>query len=190
MAGYEFTDCMVDIETTGLQPDKAAIIQIGAVPFRYDDMAIDTKSMFKQSLTMPRDRFWTDNTQEFWLGQNREVYFKIMGEARYYREVILEFHAWAVAKPNMRFWCKGLNFDWNFIESYFIDHDLAMPFNFREAKDLRSFISGRYDKPGAYEPDVDRVGSHHDALSDCLTQLRLLAKVKEETCINKPNLSN
>lgn len=182
MGKPEFTDIMVDIETTGLQPTRAAIIQLGAVPFNYKTMEIDYVGKYKASLTTPTTRGWTDNTQEFWMGPNREVYKKIMSEARPWRDVMLEFRDYILAKPQMVFWCKGLNFDWSFIHSYYNDLDLPMPFNFKHAKDLRSFISGRYNRSDSYEPEYNRIGNTHDALDDCFSQLNLLSVVKEETC--------
>lgn len=179
MAGT-FTDIMVDIETTGLQPHSAAIIQIGAVPFNYETMEIDTANLFKVSLTMPKTRHWTDDTQSFWMGQNREVYMKIMSEAQPWQVGMKAFYDYAVAQGDLNFWCKGLNFDWTFIESYFRTMELPMPFNFRDAIDLRSFCTGVAGQDGwkDIERGSARVGDHHDALSDCLSQLKLLENVK------------
>lgn len=182
MEPIEYTDVMVDIETTGLQPDAAAIIQIGAVPFRYDDLKIDVANMFKRSLSMPKTRYWSDGTDRFWLEQNKEVYFKIMADCLPWEQVMREFHAWSVARPGIRFWCKGLNFDWSFLSSYYLNMNMDMPYDFRQAKDLRSFISGLYGTSEYKEPEFDRVGDYHDALSDCLNQIKLLGIVKEETC--------
>ena len=182
MDGPIYTDVMVDIETTGLQPSAAAIIQIGAVPFNYDTGAIDSKNMFLASLMVPKNRYWCDGTDTFWLGQNLEVYKSIMAVARNPRDVMPEFHAYACALGEVRFWCKGLNFDFPFIESYMLDYGLDMPFNFRTAKDTRSFIAGLYGTAVYEDPVVEVVGDKHNALHDCLTQLRQVFKGKDETC--------
>lgn len=176
-----YPDLMVDVETTGLTPHACAIIQIGAVPFNFSTGEIDSTNMFKRSLMMPRNRYWTDNTQKFWMVDNAEVYTEIMSQALSPEAVFREFHAWACGLGDVRFWSKG-NFDWAMIESYCLQYDLAMPFNFRQAKDMRSFIAGMYGEAEYVEPIVEKVGNHHDALHDCLTQLRILFKAKEETC--------
>ena len=172
---------MVDVETTGLDTENAAIIQIGAVPFNYDTGEIDKDNMFCMSLTMPKKRFWTGDTQHFWLGQNAEVYHSIMEKAQHYEAVTRAFHAWAIERGDTRWWSKGF-FDWAIVESYFDMLALDMPFNFRQAKDMRSFIAGLYGEAEYHDPEVDKVGDHHNALHDCLTQLRQLFKAKEETC--------
>lgn len=182
MERIEYPDLMVDIETTGLQPSRSAIIQIGAVPFNFHTGDIDAKNMFKVALSMPMKRCWTDNTEKFWKVDNAEVYAQIMASAQPWREGFMSFYRYACLQENARFWCKGLNFDWNFIEEYCRDLDLDMPFNFRQAKDLRSFIAGMNGEALFEDPYVERVGNHHDALSDCLTQLKQLLKTKAETC--------
>lgn len=181
MDGITYPDVMVDVETTGLTPHACALIQIGAVPFNYDTGAIDTANMFKISLTMPKTRYWTDDTQRFWMVDNAEVYWQIMEQAQPHREAFLSFHQWAQVRGDVRFWSKGM-LDWNMIESYCKMYDLDMPFNFRQVKDLRSFVAGLYGEAEYREPEVEKVGNHHDALHDALTQLRILFKAKEETC--------
>jgi len=155
-----YTDIMVDIETTGLQPDNAAILQIGAVPFNYKTMEIDTDNLFKVSLTMPKTRYWTDDTQSFWMGQNREVYDRIMSECVIWKDGMRKFYDYAIAQGDLNFWCKGLNFDWNFIESYYRDMELPMPFGFRDAIDLRSFCAGLLgqDEWKGVEKNTERSG--------------------------------
>lgn len=174
-----YTDIMVDIETTGLRPTCSAIIQIGAVPFNYDTMKIDTNNMFKASMVMPPNRYWTDNTQDFWLRQNREVYDKIISEARRHTEVMEKFYAYCNERSSMRFWCKGLSFEWPFLVSYFELINKEMPFAFWNAKDLRSFGAGLMGSAHWENPWVEPVGDAHDALSDCLTQIKQLAYCKE-----------
>ena len=181
MERSEYTDLMVDVETTGLDPEHAALIQIGAVPFCYDTGAIGSAHMFKASLTMPQKRFWTGDTMNFWLGQNAEVYRGIMSEARPYKAVLKEFYDYACTFPNVRFWSKG-HLDWPIIESYMLAEGYSMPFGFRQAKDMRSFIAGLNGVAEYKDPEVEMVGNHHDALHDCLTQLRMLFKAKEDTC--------
>lgn len=177
-----YTDVMVDVETTGLDPEHAAIIQIGAVPFNFLTEDVESKNMFCQSLTMPPKRFWTSGTDKFWLQDNREVYLSIMEKARPYKQVIDEFYRWACQlDPDVRFWSKG-HLDWSIIESYMLHYGYSMPFNFRQAKDMRSFIAGMNGSPEYHDPEVEKVGDHHNALHDCLTQLKQLFKAKDETC--------
>ena len=187
MERANYPDIMVDIETTGLQPQASAIIQIGSVPFNYETGQIDTENMFCMSLTMPKNRYWNSGTDKFWLQDNREVYMKIMSQAQNYRAVITAYYDWvtqriaATEEGDVRWWSKGW-MDHATAESYFIDAGYDMPFNFRQAKDMRSFIAGLNGDPVYRDPEVETVGDHHNALHDSLTQLRQLFKAKEETC--------
>jgi hypothetical protein len=172
---------MVDVETTGLTAHACALIQIGAVPFNYETGEIDSSNMFKRSLMIPRNRYWTDDTQTFWMVDNAEVFRGIMEQAQPAEAAFKEFHAWACNLGDVRFWSKGM-LDWNMIDSYCLQYNLPMPFNFRQVKDMRSFIAGLYGTAEYVEPQVEKVGNHHDALHDCLTQLKIVFKAKEETC--------
>ena len=174
-----YPDLMVDVETTGLDPANCAIIQIGAVPFNYKTGEVDSTNMYCRSLTMPKNKFWTSGTDKFWLQDNREVYLKIMETAQDPRTVLLDFMQWVAALGQTRMWAKGF-FDWQMIEQYYIGLNLDMPFNFRQAKDMRSFISGLRDDPEYYDEEVEKVGDAHNALHDCLTQLKILFKAKEK----------
>lgn len=176
-----YPDLMVDVETTGLTAHACALIQIGAVPFNYHTGAIDSTNMFKISLAMPRNRYWTDGTERFWMVDHPEVYRSIMEQAVNPEEGFRRFHAWVLSLGDVRFWSKGM-LDWNMIDSYCLQYGLQMPFNFRQVKDMRSFVAGLYGQAEYREPVVDKVGSHHDALHDSLTQLKILFKAKEETC--------
>ena len=44
---------MLDVETTGARPDRAAILQIAAVKFDPLARTIDTADMFNRCLAMP-----------------------------------------------------------------------------------------------------------------------------------------
>ena len=182
-----YPDIMVDIETTGLQPHASGIIQIGAVPFNYDTEEIDTENMFCMSLTMPKNRYWNSGTETFWLRDNAEVYMDIMSKAQPFEVVIRQFHQWSIDRlmateeGDLRWWSKGW-MDHATVESYFLDANLDMPFNFRQAKDLRSFIAGLYGSAVYTDPEVEKVGTYHNALHDSLTQLKQLFKAKGETC--------
>lgn len=170
---------MVDVETTGLDPANAAIIQIGAVPFNYKTGEIDSTNMYCRSLRMPKNKFWTSDTQKFWMIDNADVYRSIMESAVTSREVMLDFFKYVERLGDLRMWSKGF-FDWQMIEQNYIALDMDMPFNFRQAKDMRSFISGLRGDAEYYDETVEKVGDGHNALHDCLTQLRILFQAKEK----------
>ena len=174
-----YTDVMVDIETTGVNPDRNAIIQIGAVKFRRDTREV-CPNFFKASLTMPKWRSWDQGTLQWWSKQ-KEVLNSILVAQRPYQDVMDEFQTWLVdpleSARNIRFWSKPTHFDYMFISSYFSDLDMINPLSYREATDLNSFIRGAYH-PNPVDMELEQSivhnGAAHDGLEDCFYQLKLL----------------
>lgn len=173
------TDLMVDIETTGADPQNTAMIQLAAIPFNYETEEIGTP--FNRCLEMPLNRYWDEGTKRWWHDseEKRAVLQDIQMRAEDPIVVINAFFDYVRAfdvKP--RFWSRGA-FDWGFIEHYLRQFNLPMPFHFSDARDLRSHMSGLFGKP--YEPNMHWLtmeGSAHNALFDCVIQLKRLFSAK------------
>jgi hypothetical protein len=90
--------------------------------------------------------------------------------------VVRGFHAWVLEKPTLvpiRFWSKPTTFDFMFLSSYFRRYELPNPFHFRYAKDLNSYLFGRgHTDINEFWKGVEPVGSAHNALHDCIYQIR------------------
>jgi len=172
----QYTDVMVDIETTGLQPDRHAILQIAAVRFNAETREVDPQ-FFDKCLTMPAYRSWDEGTRRWWSQQSPTVYNSIISRAEPYADIMAQFQQWYNENPNIRFWAKPTHFDFMFLASYFSDCDLASPMNYRTAKDMNSFIQGLYgheEVPQDVEAGVSIDGAAHNALNDCFWQLKVL----------------
>ena len=128
-------EMMVDIETTGLHPNRNAMIQLAAVKFDLKENKIG--GVFNQCLTIPPNRSWDEGTREWWLRDKREILQRILREGRYYRDVLKEFIEFC-SDGSYRFWSKPLSFDYPFVQSYCHDYEVAMPFKFWEAENGRS----------------------------------------------------
>ena len=175
----EWTDCMIDIETTSTQPDRGAILQIGAVKFNLEKGTV-CENFFDQSLTIPPHRFWSEDTRTWWLQQKREILTNIMARARNYRTVMVEFQQWSQNPRPLRFWAKPSHFDYNFISSYFADEGMSNPFPYYDARDLRSYLEGLF-APNPVPEEIAKmpfVGDAHNALNDALYQLGMLMEAK------------
>lgn len=179
-----FTDVMVDLETTGTRPDDHAIIQICAVRFNIHTMEID-HSFFNECLLMPPTRHWDEGTRNWW-SKRLSTLHSIQARMRDPREVIPEFYRWVTEGQSneIRFWAKPLSFDFPFVSSYMNEFGPAQCFNFRIARDLRTFMAGLtfpYDMFD--ESSVPFEGTEHDALFDTLHQIKVLfAAIKEAQC--------
>lgn len=178
-----FPDFMVDVETTGTQPDRTAMIQLAAVRFNLAERTIDTTSMFNQALFIPPHRFWDEDTRGWWGSQKPDILDEIFRRMRDPQEVMWEFFHWTGGFDQYeapRFWAKPTSFDFSFVASYFKDYGISNPFSFRQATDLNSFIRGlardssiinfKSEFPG---------GDAHNAIFDCIAQIDNVFKAME-----------
>lgn len=170
----EYTDVMIDLETTGTAPEHTAIIQIAAVRFNLDTQAID-HNFFNQCLAIPDTRRWDEDTRQWWL-KMRPVLEGIYSRMEQPAKVMGDFYWW-LGGPScqLRMWAKPLSFEYPFVQSYFKEFGPSMPLDFRKGRDLRSFIGGlNYPYSSFDEKSVPFEGIPHDALFDTLHQVKVL----------------
>jgi hypothetical protein len=177
MAGWptleNYTDVMIDLETTGTSRDHSAVIQIAAVMFNLHDFSIHPV-FFNECLTIPGNRYWEESTRQWW-SKMPDLLKGIYSKMREPRVVMEEFYWWLGGTGrNMRSWGKPSAFDASFIESYFREYGPAQPLHFRGYRDLRTFIHGVTYPYEFDENSVPFEGQAHDAIFDCLHQIKLL----------------
>ena len=169
------TDVMVDLETSGTDPERNLVIQIAAVKFNYETGEIG--DIFDRCLAPVPNRHMDEQCRdEFW-SKIPHVYEAICARVEDPAVVMKDFGEFA--GHGLRFWSKPTSFDFPFVASYFRQFGLPMPFHFRIARDMNSFISALKGSP---EPvrmqDVPFVGTVHDGLDDCIHQLTCLFEAK------------
>lgn len=178
----EYPDVMVDIETTGRNFGVNAIIQIAAVKFNLRDNTV-CPIFFNKCLMIPPNRYWCEDTRNWWLKspEMRETLQWILGQGQHHVQVLQEFAAWA--PQNARFWGKPTHFDYAFLQHYFEGYGLTMPFFFRDAENMHSWIRGRYwpEEAPNFEKEIEFMGSAHNALDDALHQVRALFLARDRT---------
>lgn len=169
-----YTDVMIDIESTGLDPDRSAMIQIAAVKFNLADQTV-SPNIFKRSLSIPHWRHWDEGTRKWW-GHNPELLNKILAAQEDPAVVMREFSDWAIQPgTQLRFWSKPTSFDFAFVSSYLKDFNQPAIFDFREANDLNTFLRGIYYPEPIDRSDEPKMSSvAHEALNDTLFQIKLL----------------
>jgi hypothetical protein len=179
----EYPDICVDLETTGTQPDKTAIIQLAAVRFNMRTGEVDP-NFFNASLAIPSTRFWDEDTREWW-ADKPVVLERIWSKMRDPRTVMQEFHRWSVkdGDDNLTLWAKPTHFEFPFISSYFREFGVSNPFPFWLANDQNTFLRARHfpEAPPAYEKEIPFDGDEHDALYDTLHQVKVLLTCYEAT---------
>ncbi len=169
----QYTDVMVDVETTGRWPDRSAILQIGAVRFNLEHQTIDP-DVFDRCMIVPPHRFWEEDTREWWLSQKQSVLQGILDRGEPTRDVMGDFFAWSNKHPSMRFWAKPTSFDFMFIQSYFMDHGYPNPYHYRVAKDVNSWVHALHFPHEVPTVDQSDLGDAHNAFNDCLYQIEFV----------------
>lgn len=176
---------MVDIETTGLDIDNTAILQIAAVKFNYMTGEIDD-NFFNASMTIPPGRYWDEGTRTWWGKQKPHILQEITRNGRHPQVVMREYYDWLLkdypdTNDGLRFWGKPTHFDFSFIDSYLKQYGLTNPCSFRFARDMNSFMAGLSGDPT--HPDMEKRvefdGDAHNALYDTIYQIKVLFEMKK-----------
>jgi hypothetical protein len=178
----KMTDMMVDTETTDTNPHTGGIFQLSAVKFNYQTGEIGgTFDRFPSLLPFRR---WNEGTRHFWQVDNRELYQQIIAKEEAPEPVFRDFRAFASDGPEngYRFWAKPTTFDWGFVASHFEQLGMPMPFHYRYARDLNTFIAALHG--GAdhvnIEDQVTNMGQKHNGVHDCAYQIDCLFHAKSK----------
>ena len=169
-----YPNIMIDIETTGTDPEHSAIIQISAVAFNLEAKTIDVENMFDRCLVMAPDRYWDEGTREWW-SQFPDVYAEICLRSEQPNVVMDDFHAWVMERQLLEpavMWAKPLSFEAPFLTSYFRQFGKTQPFKYWMARDLNSYIHGRGHKHKTFWDSMEFHGDKHNALHDVLHQIQ------------------
>jgi DNA polymerase III alpha subunit (gram-positive type) len=167
----DYMNIMVDIETTGTSPDHAGIIQISAVRFDLEKKTVDN-DMFDRCLWLAPNRFWDEDTRAFW-SKNARVLNDIVSRGEEPRVVLEAFAKW-VGYNGAILWAKPTTFEQPLLASYFRQFDIPMPFHYRNARDLATWVHAKGLDMKELYARVPFDGDEHNALHDVLYQIRLL----------------
>ena len=158
---------MLDIETFGTSVD-AVIVQIGAAYFNRGTgevgetfkANIDANSCVEEGFTIDAD------TVYWWMHQRREAMESIMKPPLVViRSGLSYFNEFA--KKADKVWCHA-TFDFPLIMNYMKKLKIYPNFRYTAARDIRTLTDlGKHD----WEKH-ERKDTHHDALADCLFQIK------------------
>ncbi len=179
----DFPLIMMDLETTGVQPEHTNIIQIAAVRFNLESGSVDPK-VFNMSLLPSPNRYWDEDTRKWWSSMP-DILDRIWSQMRPPHFVLTELAKFAMegqeGRPKLV--AKPTSFEFPFLQSYFREFGVPNPFHYREAEDLNSFIRARYfpNPPPDIERELPFEGDAHDALYDVFHQIKVMMKAYEDT---------
>lgn len=174
---------MIDIESTGLDANNNAMIQLGAVAFDIEKREIGES--FCECLSIPVDRHWDRETHQWWYDTNKEMLAKILDNGRKHTKVLEEFKEYVESfGEDVLFWSNH-TIDWEFVNSYYKREHIENPFGYASFRDvssyLEAFVPGNVKK---YSPLADKK-LEHDALYDCLLQIDWIFNTVDKTRGNK-----
>lgn len=178
----EYTDVMCDIESTGVRPDLNGLVQLAAVKFNYQTGEIG--GTFNRALHLPWSRSWDESTRQWWASQDPTVWQQIVDRMEPAADVMRDFYEFSVIdapRGGYRFWAKPLSFDFPFVSSYMTQFGYQMPYHYRHARDMNTWIAAlRGQGPAHVNMDhVEFTGKAHNALVDCVNQLKVLFAARD-----------
>lgn len=159
-------DLMIDIETGGKKPG-CIVLSIGAV---YFDRKGNTGDQFYASMgfnAMPYGHTCPD-TMKWWSEQSEQARTDAFGGTEDPRDVAQRFAKFI--KPDCLPWGNGSVFDITILEAWFDAVGTQCPWKFWNIRDVRTAV----DLLGINPKSFKREGTFHNALDDCLHQIKYL----------------
>lgn len=183
----QWTDIMVDLETTDTDQQKAGIIQIAAVFF--DLRTGETGPTFNRCLVLPTENTdykfrWNINTLRWWTSDDnkRKILADIMTESEDPKVVINDFVRWIRLYgrgKSLHFWSKPSHFDFTLLDKYFRFYGFENPFVYWKARDMRSYLLGLMYPEELPDLKLESADAHN-ALADVKFQIKELVRITKE----------
>ena len=173
----EWTDIMVDLETTGTDIRSAGIIQLSAVMFNLEKCEIGPE--FDRCCFLNNQVCWETGTYEWW---NRDpkratILKEIESRAEEPYQIINDFVRWnRVNGPCKHFWSKPSHFDYTLLDKYFRIYNYKNPFSYWKARDMRSYILGLVFPEELPNLKLESDNAHN-ALADVKFQVNELIRI-------------
>lgn len=181
-------DIMLDLETFG-NTSTAAINQIGAVAFdRYTGeiiggykVNVDAQTCIDHGMTMDV------STINWWLKQSDAARQSITtGDKQHIKTALRDLNAFVQAKLNVKgddkavLWCHA-TFDEPILSNAYKAVNIRPFWTYRNVRDLRTIV----DLADYTIPKEENTGVVHDALDDCLFQIKYTVE-----CVNRLKYAN
>jgi hypothetical protein len=158
-------EAMADIETLDTK-NSAVVFQIGLVIFEGGLLLEQFQWNLDIDQQLGRGRTVSASTLAFHLGIPTNLKDAIVKEDEIYcGAVVITALQEVIARYKIKnFWSKG-SFDFNILESLFIDYQAATPWKYYQLRELRTLMQ---------ECNVPKGDVSHNALEDCLAQIKQL----------------
>lgn len=167
---------MLDEETMGTDP-YSPILSIGAVRFRFDDGGFDPEDCFYQVISlescMEMGLRPTASTIKWWMKQHPEAQAVLEDPSAIPLPNALDnFTDWWNSRPD-EIWGNSISFDGGLLKDAYRVCKKEAPWAFWRERCYRTMKS----LPVAKDVPFERIGTHHNALDDALSQALHLRRI-------------
>lgn len=159
---------MIDIKTLSTKKN-AAVLSIGAVYFNRETGCAGDSFYVRISKDSALNCGVSDSdTLEWWGKQSQEARDEAFGGTLTAYDVACSFRDFV--KPDTKVWGNGSIFDITILENWFEQVGVKCPWDFWNVRDVRTVVDWL---------DIDvksfiREGVHHNAIDDCLYQIKYM----------------
>lgn len=167
----EFNHICVDVETLSTKPN-AIIVTIAAVKFNLNSDNIETFSVnINPRSSKNFGLHISQDTLDWWRKQNPEAVNAWQHSQIGLEDGLDQFSAFCNTS-DMLYWSNGTHFDFPILESSYDATNKKVPWKYWNVHELRTaYLLGDLDPK-----KEERVGVYHNAVDDCLTQIKNLKK--------------
>lgn len=171
-----YSNIMLDLETMSQQPD-AAIVAIGAIaidlaagqlgPAYYERISLESSMALGGSVDASTIRWWMEQSDDARSEVTRE-------DGQVHLQVALQsFASWlgTIAEPDVHVWGCGADFDNVILASAYRRAAMPLPWHWWRNRCYRTIKAQRREVP------FERLGTHHNAMSDATSQAMHLIKI-------------
>ncbi len=173
---------MLDLECLDSYAQTAAIVSVGAVYFDLETYQLGETFYLELSLhgmqeQLNKGRTLSLTTMQWWLGQTEEArkVFWSNEHAKVCPTTMLhQFAGFCSKAPRVKVWGNGVDYDNICLRSLYELYNIKCPWGYSQNRCYRTFKNMHGDRAV-----LQRVGAHHNALSDAETQALHLISMAE-----------
>lgn len=166
---------MVDLETLSVG-NNAAVLSIGACFFDLETKQIGSTfdCFLKVQEQLDVGRKIDYSTLQWWINQEtkaKTIFSKEGTPVKMALEILNQFME-DNKRGKLYVWGNGSNFDIGILDSIYKDFGVKIPWSHTNIMDFRTFR--RFEADGKKIEKSNRIGVHHDALSDAISQAKFV----------------
>lgn len=169
-------NCMLDLETLSTK-QNAVVVSIGACLFNMDGIRDEFYSVLEIDDQIKSGRSIDGDTLAFWMKQSeeaRQVFREFKTDTT---QTLLDFGTFIHGFYNLTVWGNGAAFDNSILSSLYSDFGVDLPWKFYNDRCYRTVKSGY----SFQLPELQRVGTYHNALDDAKSQALHLIEIARVT---------